>query len=125
MKADILRFVASLENERNASTHTIRAYSKDLSQLYDFAQQRLGHEPRAIEIDLWLLRAFFAEIHARRSSAATAGRKLATYRSFFRFLCREGALTKKPCAHPSRPQERPTDPDLPSGRRDNRSSNIF
>ena len=111
MKADILRFVASLENERNASTHTIRAYSKDLSQLYDFAQQRLGHEPRAIEIDLWLLRAFFAEIHARRSSAATAGRKLATYRSFFRFLCREGALTKNPArtlAGPKKDQRIPT-----------------
>jgi integrase/recombinase XerC len=48
------------------------------------------------EIDLWLLRAFFADLHARKASPTTASRKLATFRSFFRFLCREGTLTKNP-----------------------------
>ena len=111
MKADIKRFVASLENERNASAHTVRAYSKDLSQLYDFAQLRLGREPRAIEIDLWLLRAFFADLHGRKSSATTVGRKLATFRSFFRFLCREGAVAKNPArtlVGPKKDQRIPT-----------------
>jgi len=96
MRGDTDRFLASLSNERNASPHTLRAYAKDLSQLEDFARVRLGHDPKAAEIDLWLLRAFFAHQHARKTSAATAGRKLATFRSFFRFLCREGTLTKNP-----------------------------
>jgi integrase/recombinase XerC len=96
MREEIDRFTASLANERNASPHTLRAYSKDLSQLKSFAGVRLGHEPTVGEIDTWLLRAFFAELHARKASATTAGRKLATFRSFFRFLCREGTLTKNP-----------------------------
>ncbi len=96
MKEDIGRFLASLANERNASPHTLRAYSKDLSQLEAFAGVRLGHEPAPIEIDLWLLRAFFADLHGRKASATTAGRKLATFRSFFRFLCREGTLSRNP-----------------------------
>lgn len=96
MREEIDRFTASLANERNASAHTLRAYAKDLSQLKSFAGTRLGHEPTVTEIDLWLLRAFFADLHARKASAATAGRKLATFRSFFRFLCREGTLTKNP-----------------------------
>lgn len=96
MREDIDRFLASLENERNASPHTLRAYSKDLSQLESFARTRLGHDPAVVEIDLWLLRAFFADLHARKASATTAGRKLATFRSFFRFLCREGTLTRNP-----------------------------
>ena len=96
MRADIVRFVASLENERNASAHTVRAYSKDLSQLLEFAGGHLGHSPKSVEINLWLLRAFFAGLHGRRYSAATTGRKLAAFRSFFRFLCREGTLTKNP-----------------------------
>src|SRR6187455_1526701 len=96
MRGEIERFTASLANERNASPHTLRAYSKDLSQLESFARTRLGHDPRAAEIDLWLLRAFFADLHARKASATTAGRKLATFRSFFRFLCREGTLTRNP-----------------------------
>ena len=96
MRADIDRFVAALGNERNASPHTLRAYSKDLVQLHAFATARLGHDPAVGEIDLWVLRAFFAEQHARAASPTTASRKLATFRSFFRFLCREGILTKNP-----------------------------
>lgn len=96
MRDEIDRFLASLANERNASPHTLRAYSKDLSQLQTFARARLGHEAAVTEIDLWLLRAFFADLHARKASATTAGRKLATFRSFFRFLCREGTLTRNP-----------------------------
>ena len=96
MREEIDRFTDSLANERNASPHTLRAYTKDLSQLQSFALARLGHEPTAAEIDLWLLRAFFADLHARKASATTAGRKLATFRSFFRFLCREGTLTRNP-----------------------------
>ncbi len=96
MRDEIDRFLASLGNERNASPHTLRAYAKDLSQLQIFARARLEHEPAVTEIDLWVLRAFFASLHARKASATTAGRKLATFRSFFRYLCREGTLTKNP-----------------------------
>ena len=96
MRDEIDRFLASLANERNASPHTLRAYSKDLSQLQTFACARLGHPPVVTEVDLWLLRAFFADLHGRKASATTAGRKLATFRSFFRFLCREGTLAKNP-----------------------------
>jgi len=96
MRDEIERFLASLANERNASPHTLRAYAKDLSQLQSFARSRLEHEPSAGDIDLWLLRAFFADLHSRKASAATAGRKLATFRSFFRYLCREGTLTRNP-----------------------------
>lgn len=111
MRDEIDRFVASLANERNASPHTLRAYSKDLSQLQIFAKARLGHGPKAWEIDLWVLRAFFADLHGKKASATTAGRKLATFRSFFRFLCREGTLTKNPARSlvaPKKDQRIPT-----------------
>ena len=111
MRDEIDRFLASLANERNASPHTLRAYSKDLSQLQTFARARLGHEASVSEIDLWVLRGFFADLHARKASATTAGRKLATFRSFFRFLCREGTLTKNPARSlvaPKKDQRIPT-----------------
>jgi integrase/recombinase XerC len=96
MREEVDRFVASLADERNASSHTLRAYSKDLAQLAAFAKARLGREASVGELDHWLLRAFFADLHARRASGATAGRKMAAFRSFFRFLCREGILAKNP-----------------------------
>jgi integrase/recombinase XerC len=111
MRDEIERFVESLANERNASPHTLRAYSKDLIQLQAFARARLGHEPKVAEIDLWILRAFFADLHARKASATTAGRKLATFRSFFRFVCREGTLTRNPARSlvgPKKDQRIPT-----------------
>ena len=96
MRSEIDRFLTSYADERNASPHTFRAYARDLDQLRGFAATRLGHEPEVDEIDLWILRAFFADLHARRLSPTSAGRKLATFRSFFRYLCREGRLSKNP-----------------------------
>ena len=111
MRAEIDRFIASLQNERNASRHTLRAYTKDLEQVEAFARERLGHSPDVKEVDLWLLRAFFADLHGRGLSPSSSGRKLATLRSFFRFLCREGVLTKNPArslAGPRKDQKIPT-----------------
>lgn len=96
MRKEIERFLASLSDERNASPHTIRAYAEDLRQLEEFSRARFGHEPEVSEMDLWVLRAFLADLHTRKISTASAGRKLATFRSFFRFLCREGTLAKNP-----------------------------
>ena len=88
---EIERFDAHLRGERGFSEHTRRAYATDLRQLAGF----LGPdaEPAAVTADD--VRAFLADCHGRLAPA-TVGRKLASLRSFFGHLVREGARAADP-----------------------------
>jgi integrase/recombinase XerC len=89
-------FVRHLERERNASPHTARAYRQDLTQFALHARTTLGRPPRPADFDHLLVRSFLASLHERGLSKVSAARKLASLRTFFRFLCREGILTRNP-----------------------------
>lgn len=101
------RFRVHLDVERNLSPNTVRAYLADVRQLEGFLRPvRVGEKqagdatPPAASLDLKRIgsrevRAWLARLHSA-SSAATQGRKLASIRSFFRFLVSEGEISKDP-----------------------------
>ena len=89
-------FLLYLARERNASPHTIRAYGDDLRQFIEHLRREVGHEPRPQEVDTLLIRGFLSELHRAGVRKTSAARKLATLRTFFRFLCREGVLESNP-----------------------------
>jgi integrase/recombinase XerC len=93
LRAALPAFIRYLERERNASSHTIRAYSQDLEQFLRFLEANPGG---ALAVDHLTIRSFLAHLHTSRLSKASAARKLAALRTFFRFLCREGILDKNP-----------------------------
>jgi integrase/recombinase XerC len=82
-----------LRAECNASPHTRRAYLSDVRQLF----AALGAELPPRQVEPRALRAWLAGLHRSRSPA-TLGRKLAAVRSFFRFLLREGEISRDPTA---------------------------
>jgi integrase/recombinase XerC len=88
--------VRHLEDERNASSHTVRAYADDLRQFTAHLEEELGREVALQEIDHLLIRAFLASLHRAGLKKSSAARKLASLRTFFRFLCREGVLVANP-----------------------------
>jgi integrase/recombinase XerC len=92
----VAAFLRHLEGERNASPQTVKAYGQDLRQLAAFARAQLGREPRPEDADPLLLRGFLAELHRQGLQKASAARKLAALRTFFRYLCREGVLDQNP-----------------------------
>jgi integrase/recombinase XerC len=92
----ISAFLRYLDRERNASPHTQRAYRQDLVQFAAHARGELGRTPRVTEIDHLLVRSFLASLHCRGLSKVSAARKLASLRSFFRYLHREGAVERNP-----------------------------
>jgi integrase/recombinase XerC len=94
--AAVAAFLRHLERERNASPHTIRAYGEDLAQFRVYLQEALGRAPRPRDVDHLLIRGFLARLHSAGRSKTSAARKLATLRTFFRFLAREGILTRNP-----------------------------
>jgi integrase/recombinase XerC len=89
-------FLRHLERERNASPHTIRAYGDDIRRFTDHLRREIGHEPRPDEVDPLLVRGYLAELHRQGLRKTSSARKLASLRTFFRYLCREGVLTRNP-----------------------------
>ena len=89
-----LNFVAKLEHEKGFSEHTLRAYHKDLLQFDNFlkAEKRTSLE----SVNHLLLRRFLAVLRSKNYSKTTIARKLASIRSFFKFLIREGELVANP-----------------------------
>jgi integrase/recombinase XerC len=89
-------FLEHLDKERNVSPHTIRAYGDDLAQFVLHARSELGREARPEDVDHLLVRAFLARLHAAGLKKTSSGRKLASLRTFFRYLCREGVMERNP-----------------------------
>lgn len=52
--------------------------------------------PRPADVDRLLIRSFLARLHRAGLKKSSAARKLASLRTFFRYLCREGVLARNP-----------------------------
>ena len=89
------RFKNYLATERNASEHTVDAYSSDIA---DFAEHVRGDA----EFDDWAsvdrdqARSFVMNLHERGEKKRSIQRKLSALRTFFRFLIREEAVAANP-----------------------------
>ena len=90
------QFFQHLKYERNLSPHTLRNYASDLEQfkLHLFGVEKRADMPVA-EIDRLTIREWMAALHADHKKTSVA-RKLASLRTFFQFLIREGKLESNP-----------------------------
>jgi len=122
-------FLSYLQAERDASPHTLKNYASDLQQFRAFLRknglarakpvlsavegpvasevERGDTWQQAIdlaEIDVLTIRAFIADLHANGIARSSIARKLATLRSFFRYLCREAVVQANPAKLVSTPK---------------------
>jgi integrase/recombinase XerC len=89
------RFLAYLRDERRYSPSTIEHYAHALAQLAGFAEQRGLQRWRELKADH--AQALLAEQHRRRGYSASTLRGIASaWRSFFRWLAREGEVSTNP-----------------------------
>lgn len=86
----IEQFGNSLKAERDASLHTLKAYTGDLKEFFAFIDKK----PQ--DIDNLDIRSFLASLHHRKLKKSSIARKLATIRTFFKFLHKEGYVKKNP-----------------------------
>jgi len=104
------KFLEHLRVERNASEHTLRSYASDLEQFYQFLISRgagAEGEPRELrveKIDPLTIRAYLNALHGQHKKSSLA-RKLATLRSFFRYLLDEGGITQNPAEWVATPKQ--------------------
>jgi integrase/recombinase XerC len=100
VQAAIAEYLGYLKGERDASAHTLRNYGVDLAQFLAYLRERPGGgtDPRPASVDELAVRGFLARLHGEQLARSSVARKLATLRSFFRFLCRQGVLSANPAA---------------------------
>lgn len=90
----LFSFINYLEHEKRASAHTVLAYQKDLEQFSDFLKLSFGED--MTNAGHGEIRAWIVDLVEQGLSATTVNRKMATLRSFYKFLLRSGVLTKDP-----------------------------
>ena len=90
-------FLQHLKYERNVSPHTLRNYASDLEQFRDHLLKIEKREDVSVEqIDRLTIREWMSELHTANKKKASIARKLASLRTFFQFLVREGKLESNP-----------------------------
>jgi integrase/recombinase XerC len=107
----ISRFLDSLRGERNASAHTLRAYSNELGRFAEY----LGPEGRWKEIDHITIRGFLSHLHGCGLSKVSVARALAALRSMYKWLGRERIVTQNPAklvSSPKLPKKLPRVPTM-------------
>lgn len=91
------QFLQHLKYERGMSPHTLRNYASDLEQFRGHLLAVEGREDFPVEqIDRLTIREWMASLDASGAKKTTRARKLASLRTFFQFLIREGKLEANP-----------------------------
>ena len=87
----ITRYLDSLR-QANASPHTLRNYSADLAQFAEYFSPPGADPPTPAQIDSLQLREWLGALYQRGLDPISIRRKLASVRSLFKFLLREGTI---------------------------------
>jgi integrase/recombinase XerC len=94
----VTKFLKSLA-ERNASPHTIKAYTQDLNTFSSYIGSR-----KLDSIDHIVVRGFLSHLYEKGLSKTSVARALATVRSLYRWLAQEGEVEQNPAALVSTPK---------------------
>jgi integrase/recombinase XerD len=91
--SELALFLDMLSAERGAASHTIEAYTRDLSEFLAFLAAK-GKTAKQATADH--LRGFLAGLARKGLAPTSRARKLSAIRQFFRFLLAEGLRTDDP-----------------------------
>jgi len=98
LKKYIDQFIDFLKIEKGASVHTQKAYLEDLIEFNASVNKHPG------KIDHLDIRSFLAGLYQRKLKKTTIARKLASIRSFFKYIHREGVVSQNPAKLVSSPK---------------------
>ena len=98
MSVFVDRFLGYLDSERDASPQTLRAYAADLAGFVQFlAPDSDDFDPAAVTTVH--VRHYLAHLRRQGSARATIARKVASLRSLYRYLLREGIVNDNPASN--------------------------
>ncbi len=93
----ILQFLSHLRFEKRSSDHTITAYEGDLKQFSEFLS--VNNITDISTAGRKIIRSWIMDLMSNGTSPVTVNRKIASLRSFYKFLCREEVIEQNPCQY--------------------------
>lgn len=105
----VRQFLDYLKLERHFSDYTVKSYGADLIQFGQFLAGEIGSgastqsfppamplDDRQVKCEPLTIREFLAYLYGQNYTKSTTARKLATLRSFYKFLIRRGVVSVNP-----------------------------
>jgi integrase/recombinase XerC len=112
----IEKYLDYLRYQRNASPHTLRNYASDLQQFLSHLTAGPGGEerpaPDLAQIDNLTIREFLGALYQKKNRKSSVARKLATIRSFMKYLSRQEAIQVNYAKSVSSPKQESRLPDF-------------
>ena len=108
-------FLRVLGAERGASEHTVRAYTREVRSFVTHLEKTLGDGGRLAAVEHLHIRAYLSVLYERGLGKASAARALASIRSWFKWLAKEGRVQQNPAllvSTPKRPLHLPRVPSM-------------
>jgi integrase/recombinase XerC len=97
-------YLCALANEQGASSHTLRAYQRELRGFAAYISAQYGQQQTAEKIEHTHIRAYLGTLYDRGLSKASAARALAAIRSWFKWLARGGHVEQNVASLVSTPR---------------------
>ena len=111
----IEKYLDYLRFQRNVSSHTIRNYASDLRQfVHHLTHTPKGEsrpEPELEQIDNLTIREFLGTLYQKRNKKSSVARKLASIRSFMKYLSVQEAIGANPARNVVSPKQEIRLPD--------------
>jgi integrase/recombinase XerC len=90
------RFLGMLRDERGASDHTLRAYSREVRGFAAFLGEMLGNDAAMASVEHTHIRTYMATLMDRGLTKASVARALAAIRSWFKWAAKAGLVESNP-----------------------------
>ncbi len=105
----IKEFLEYLRSEKNYSVHTVKNYGIDLDEIAEFMRNKFPQFQAQKKTDwkkvpLFALRSYLSQAHGRLKPRSL-GRRVATLRSFYRYLAKRGVISKNVTLELSGPKQ--------------------
>jgi len=109
MSDKLSKFLDFLKYEKNASSHTISAYRRDLLQFKNYLKNKNLNWEQADNI---VIRGFLAILYEKKVKKSTSSRKLAAIRSFYQFCLKRKWMADNPAKVVATPKQEKTVPSF-------------
>lgn len=110
MTQEIGQFLGYIGAERGFTAKTVEAYRHDLGKFSEFATGELGGAWQSGDVDQHTIRAYMQFLADKGNAAVSRGRKLATLKSFFKYLLSEDKIKSDPVAQVRMPKIQQKEP---------------
>ena len=88
-------FLGYLQHEKRNSPNTVQSYRIDLDQFTSYCRS-VHKNLKLDEVDVKVVRGWIIQLMEKGLAPRSVNRKLTTLKTFYRFLIREGVITKNP-----------------------------